>query len=230
MPETPDPQALTPSASRVLQHAELLGIATTRSVARTSFGGDHAQAMHVLGSLVDLGRLHRHRMTGVGPSSYFSPSSHSYRPGELASRIAVLEFAYCLRHRRPLLDTAVFDDVVGDVARARGLPTPKWRPCHVVQNRATQPSQLSVLRVARSDRLQRAIMDVHQFVESPAFAPFHPFAQAGQCAVTYLLPATREAVDELGRWFRRCPPVSRRSAGGYEVPVYVFQARSSRAA
>lgn len=217
-----EPQPLSGSERRVLAHIALLGIGTTRSIARTCFGGDHGQARLTLTRLIARQAVYRHRLDFTMPSAYFSPSRHPLRGQELSSRLALLQFGYCLRQPRPYLDAVAFDALLGDVARKAGFATPAWRPCYVVRRGCN--ASLSLALAGRSEHLQRSLVHLDHFVDASEFAPYRLFIQAGRFLLTFLQPGPDAATAELGRWIRR-RPLTARGATTLEVPVMVCTTR-----
>lgn len=204
-----------------------VGIATARSIARDFCRGDIARVAGVLAALEERRNLHRHVFHAqTGSLEYYTPEAEPLQRQELYRRFALLAFTSLLPMRRPLLGEVAFRDSVESVARTAGLPALPWRPCYVHRANASEPPRLSLIRVGTTRSMQAAIDELERFVASPAFRPWWYFAEIGSFVLTYLHRGPRASADELGRWLRRRPLLSRLGEKPAPIPVFVYEART----
>lgn len=91
---------------------------------------------------------------------------------------------------------------------------------------ASEQPRLSLVCVGATRSLPTAIDEMESVVSSPEFRPWWYFAQIGAFALTYLHRGPRVSVDELGRWLRRRPLLSRLGEKPTPIPVFVYEART----
>ncbi|GMV26707.1 MAG: hypothetical protein AMXMBFR58_27380 [Phycisphaerae bacterium] len=181
----------------------------------------------VLAALEERRNLHRHVFHAqTGSLEYYTPEAEPLQRQELYRRFALLAFTSLLPMRRPLLGEVAFRDSVESVARTAGLPALPWRPCYVHRANASEPPRLSLIRVGTTRSMQAAIDELERFVASPAFRPWWYFAEIGSFVLTYLHRGPRASADELGRWLRRRPLLSRLGEKPAPIPVFVYEART----
>lgn len=203
------------------------GVVTHQSLVRTVTDLDQAVANQITASMVEAGKWTRYtwRLGGHTREGY-APSKHTVRVAELRERLAVLHFCCCTPSTRPLLSDAQWDDLVVNSAKQAGLSAPPRAPCFSHRASKVAPKRLSLIRVGRTTNLQSVIEELDQYVSSPAFTVWWYFAKSGGFALTYLLPGSPELAQELSRWVRRRPPVSRLKRSAVVVPVWVHVART----
>lgn len=185
------------------------------------------QVAALLAALVERGSLHRHVFHAqTGSLEYFTPEARPLRRQELYRRFALLAFSSLQPMPRPLLGEAAFRDSVESVARTAGLRSVPWRPCYLHRAAASEQPRLSLVRVGATRAPQKAIDELERFVSSPGFRPWWYFAEIGAFVLTYLHRGPRTTADELGRWLRRRPLLSRLGENPTPIPVFVYEART----
>lgn len=205
----------------------MIGLATTVSIARDLFNGDMPRAERALTELTVRGRLRRqvfHAQTGS--LVYFTPEKDRLNRSVLYRRFAVLAYTSLQPRRRPFLDATEYRDTVGAIARNAGLNEPPWQPCYLHRASASESPRLSAVRVGTTRSLQAAIADLERWVSSPSFKTWWYFAAVDGFVLTYLHRGPRAAADELGRWLRRRPLLSRLGENPTPVPVFVYETRT----
>jgi hypothetical protein len=207
--------------------AGLLGIATVQSIARDFCRADRKQAAAAVASLLKEQSLRRHRFHAQkGSLEYFTPEAEPLRRQELYRRFALLAFTSLLPMPRPLLGETAFRDSVESVARTAGIRSFSWRPCYVHRSSASEQPRLSLILIGTTRSMQAAIDDLERFVSASPFRPWWYFARNGTFVLTYLYRGPRTSADELGRWLRRRPLLSRLGEKPTPIPVFVYEART----
>lgn len=216
-PPTPSP------STRVLAQIETYGLTTLRAAVRLLRDGDGGRAHRVLGGLVERELAFAHR---DGPAFvYYTTERRPLHPRELRTAFGTLAFATYTRQGRGVLPRPQFATIAAKIAQIAGIPAVPFRPCYKLRVRNGEPERLSLLRVGMTENLQRAVDELDQFVSSSAFRPWYYLVLSDGFALTYLLPAAEPAVNELARWVRRRPVLSRVGSKPVQVPVYVFEAK-----
>ncbi len=172
------------------------------------------------------GRLHAHAFHATGTLRFFTPERAPLARHELDRRVALLAFAALQPTRRPYLDAGKLHASVGSIAAAAGTSPLAWRPAYLHRVSAAEPLRLSLVHVGTTRSLRAAITDLERFVSSRAFLPWWYFASVDGFVLTYLHRGSRAEADELGRWLRRRPLLSRLRETPVPIPVYVYPART----
>jgi hypothetical protein len=224
METVPKANTLNPSIVRKAKaHADLYGVATVSSLVRVVTALDHGLAHRIAGEFVAKNVWSPHKaIIGGTLTECYCPVTVKRQAPPLQERLAVLRFCCSTPSARPIFDAPHFAKVVEGVADRARLKVPQWQPCYPHRSNATDPERMSLIRVAPTRSLQKAIEDIDEFVSSDGFNVWRCFALGQIFVLTYLFPGDQNQANELSRWIRRRVPVCRIGKTPTPVPVWIY--------